>query len=194
MKNIVERMKGVPSAVLVLSAGFIMAASTSLNTAIVISVAVFASLMLSALVMCLLGKVIPTYAKLPVYILVTTGFVSLIHMLLQAYYPAAVETLGVYIATLAVSLVAFGEANKKQKTSVLDALLTGVLFVVIMIVCALIREALGNATIGGEPVEFLEEYKIPTLASTFGGYIVLAVVMALINKITGMNKDAKEDN
>ena len=62
-----------------------------------------------------------------------------------------------------------------------------------MVVCALIRETLGNATIWEQPIEFLQNYKVTALAGAFGGYVVLAIVIALINKITGLHHH-KEEN
>ena len=192
MNKIVARLKGVPSALLVVGAGFIMAAGADLRAAVGMSAAVLVSLVLSALVMTLLKKVIPAYAKLPAYLLVVTGFVSLSTMLLQAYFPVAAEILGVQLAALAVSLVAF-RGTEGKSFCVCDALTTGLFFMVLMAVCALIREVLGNATVWGQPIAFLQEYKIATLAGVFGGYLVLAIVLAVINKITGLNAE-KEDN
>ena len=186
MKKIATRLKGVPSVLLVVGAGFIMAAGSDLRAAVGMSIAVFASLVLSALAMTLLSKVIPAYAKLPAYLLVITGFVSLISMLLQAYFPAAADVLGVQLAALAVSLVAFRGTQEDQTFAVSDALITGVFFAVLMVVCALIREVLGNATLWGQPIAFLQSFKISTLAGAFGGYLVLSVVLAVINKLTGI--------
>jgi len=192
MNKIVARLKGVPSALLVVGAGFIMAAGADLRAAVGMGAAVLLSLVLSALVMTLLNKVIPAYAKLPAYLLVVTGFVSLSTMLLQAYFPVAAEILGVQLAALSVSLVAFRGAEDKS-FCVCDALVTGLFFLVLMAVCALIREALGSASIWGQPIAFLQEYKISTLAGVFGGYLVLSVVLAVVNKLTGLNQE-KEDN
>ena len=65
-----------------------------------------------------------------------------------------------------------------------------------MVACALIREVIGNASIWGQPIEFLQDYKISAIAGAFGGYLVLAIVMAIINKLTGLHHhlEEKEDN
>jgi len=192
MNKIVARLKGVPSALLIVGAGFIMAAGADLRAAVGMSVAVLLSLVLSALTMTLLNKVIPAYAKLPAYLLVVTGFASLTTMLLQAYFPVAAEFLGVQLAALSVSLVAFRGTGDKN-FCVWDALATGLFFTVLMVVCALIREALGSASVWGQPIAFLQAYKISTLAGVFGGYLVLAMVLAVVHKLTGLNEE-KEDN
>lgn len=191
MKKITALLKGVPSALLMIGVGFIMFAGSDLKAALAMSAAVLVSLLLTSVAMKLLDKVIPDYAKLPAYLLVITGFVSVSTMLLQAFFPVGAEMLGVQLAALSVSLVA---VQKDSKTAtVKDALVTGVLFAVLMVVCALLREVLGSAAIWGQPIAFLQNYKISTLAGAFGGYLVLAIVLAVINKITGLNAE-KEDN
>jgi hypothetical protein len=53
-----------------------------------------------------------------------------------------------------------------------------------MVVAALFREVLGNASFCGNKIEFLNDYKISALAGAFGGYLVLAIITAVMNKIT----------
>ena len=196
-------LKGTPSILLVLGAGFVMASSADIRAALGMGAAVLVSMLLSSIVISALHKVIPAYAKLPAYLLIITGFVSMIGMLMQAWFPEVVNMLGVHLATLAVSAVIYRDAEEVadhngEMTSIKTALVTGLFFTVIMVVCALFREVLGNATIWGHPIEFLKDYKISTLAGSFGGYLVLAIVMAVINKLTGLHhhldeNEAKED-
>ena len=197
-------LRGTPSILMFLGAGFVMASSADIRAAIGMGFAVLVSMLLSAVVISALHKIIPSYAKTPVYLLIITGFVSLISMVMQAFSPTVVNMLGVHLATLAVSAVIFRDCEEVadcngEIITIETSLVTGVFFTVVMIVCALIREVLGNATIWGQPIEFLQDYKISALAGAFGGYLVLAIVMAVINKLTGLHKtdeelEAKEDN
>lgn len=197
-------LRGTPSIILVLGAGFVMASSADIRAALGMGAAVLLSMLLSSIVISALHKIIPTYAKLPAYLLIITGFVSLISMLMQAHFPIVVDMLGVHLATLAVSAVIYRDAeevadNNDEATSIKTALVTGLFFTVVMVACALIREVVGNASIWGQPIEFLQDYKISTIAGAFGGYLVLAIVMAVINKLTGLHhhleeNEEKEDN
>ena len=191
-------LKGTPSVLLVLGAGFVMASSADIRAALGMGAAVLLSMLLSSIVVSALHKIIPTYAKLPAYLLIITGFVTLIGMLMQAWFPGVVEMLGVHLATLAVSAVIYRDAEEVadhngEMTSIKTALVTGVFFTVIMVVCALVREVIGNASIWGEPIEFLQDYKISAIAGAFGGYLVLAIVMAVINKLTGLHHHLDEN-
>ena len=191
-------LKGTPSVLLVLGAGFVMASSADIRAALGMGAAVLVSMLLSSIVISALQKIIPTYAKLPAYLMIITGFVSLISMLMQAHFPIVVDMLGVHLATLSVSAVIYRDAEEvadhnNESTSIKTALVTGMFFTVVMVACALVREVLGNATIWGQPIEFLQDYKITALAGAFGGYLVLAIVMAVINKITGLHHHLEEN-
>ena len=197
-------LKGTPSILLVLGAGFVMASSADIRAALGMGAAVLLSMILSSLVVWALNKVLPNYAKMPAYLLIITGFVSLISMLMQAFFPIVVDMLGVHLSTLAVSAVIYRDAEEVADltdgaTSIKTALVTGMFFTVVMVICAVVREIFGNASFWGMPIEFLQNYKISALAGAFGGYLVLAIVMAVINKLTGLHhhleeNEEKEDN
>ncbi len=195
-------LKGTPSILLALGAGFVMASSADIRAALGMGVAVLLSMLLSSIVVCAIHKFLPWYAKLPAYVLIITGFVTLISMLMEALFPIVVNMLGVHLATLSVSAVVYRDTEEVADhesfgNSEITALVTGVFLTVVMAVCALIREVLGNATIWGVEIPFLSDYKISALVGAFGGYLVLAIVLAIINKISGINHDEdeeKEDN
>ena len=191
-------LKGTPSALLVLGAGFVMASSHDIRAALGMGAAVLVALLLSSIVISALHKIIPAYAKLPAYLMIITDFDSLISMFMEAHFPEIVDMLGVHLAALAVSAVIYRDAEEVadhngEATSIKTAIVTGIFFTVVMVVCAVIREILGNATFWGKPVAFMENYKISTLASVFGGYLVLAIVMAIINKITKLHHHLDEE-
>lgn len=192
-------LRGTPSALLVLGAGFVMASSADIRAALGMSAAVILALLLSAVVVSALHKVIPVYAKMPAYLLIITGFVSLIAMVMEAHFPVVVDMLGVHLATLSVSAVVYRDAEEVadhngEATSIKTALVTGAFFLVVMVVCALIREILGNASFWGKPIAFLQDYKVSALAGAFGGYLVLAIVMASINKITSLHHHLEKED
>lgn len=199
MKDVKQYLlRGTPSLLLPLGAGFVMASSSDIRAALGMGFAVLVSMLLSAIVISALRKVIPEQAHLPIYILIITGFVSLIDMLMQAYVPEVVNMLGVHLAALAVSAVPYRDCEEvaglcNEKTTITVSALTGLFFTVIMVICALVREVLGNASIWGMPISFLNDYKITALAGAFGGYLVLAIVLAVIRKV-GEKFAAKEEN
>lgn len=198
-KKTSKLLSGTPSMLLAIGAGFVMASSADLRAALAMGAAVLIALFCSSIVVKLIYKLLPAYVKLPAYLLIITGFVSLLQMLMQAYFPVATSLLGVHLATLSVSAVVFRNAENidehehEHVPSLRTAVVTGIFFTVIMVVCALIREVLGNASILGHSIGFLSDYKVSSLAGAFGGYLVLAIVLAAINKIFGLQKMIEEN-
>ena len=192
MKNFFKSclLRGTPSMVLALGAGFVMASSADIRAALGMGAAVLVSMILTSIVVSAIHKFIPAYAKLPVYLLIITGFVSIIEMIMEAFFPIVVNMLGAHLAALAVSAVIYRDAEEVadsngEWSSIKTALTTGIFLTVIMVICALIRETLGNATLWGKEIAFLANYKVSALAGAFGAYIVLACVLAAIKKLTG---------
>ena len=190
-------LRGTPSILLVLGAGFVMASSADIRAALGMGAAVLVSMLLSSIVISALHNIIPAYAKIPVYLMIITGFVSLISMVMQAFFPIVVDMLGVHLATLSVSAVIYRDCEEVadhngEIVSIKTALVTGAFFTVVMVICSLIREILGNGSFWGIEIAFLQNYKISALAGAFGGYLVLSIVMATINKITGLHYHHEE--
>lgn len=191
-------LRGTPSMVLALGAGFVMASSADIRAALGMGAAVLVSMLLTSIVVSAIHKFIPAYAKLPAYLLIITGFVSIIQMLMQAFFPVVVDMLGAHLAALAVSAVIYRDAEEvadhhTEWTAIRTALTTGIFLTVIMVICALIREILGNATIWGNEITFLADYKVSALAGAFGGYLVLACVLAAIKKLTGAEEHLEQE-
>ena len=201
MKNFFRAclLRGTPSMVLALGAGFVMASSADIRAALGMGAAVLVSMLLTSIVVSAIHKFIPAYAKLPVYLIIITGFVSIIEMLMEAFFPIVVNMLGAHLAALAVSAVIYRDAEEVadhngEKTSIQTALATGIFLTVIMVVCALIREVLGNASIWGTEIPFLANYQVSALAGAFGGYLILAFVLAAIKKLTGAEEHLAEED
>ena len=198
MSNKIYMLRKTPSPLLVLAAGFVMASSSNVQAALGMGVAVVLTLLLSSIVISAIRKIIPNMAKLPAYVLIITGFVTLIDMLMQAHFPEIVDMLGVHLACLAVSAVAFRDAEEVagchgEFESITVSLVTGGFLTAIMVICAIIREFFGSASIFGINVTFMNDYKISALAGAFGGYIVLAITLAAIRKLGAVINKNKEE-
>lgn len=188
---------GAPDALLTMAAAIVMVSSADLRAAAGMSIAVLVSILFSSVIIPAVSRLIPRKVWLPANLLIITGVVSLVSMLLQAHFPVAVNLLGVYVAALAASPVMFREAetpeNSGEALTIRTALVTAVYLSAVMFVCALIREALGSATLWGHPIAFLAPVKIPILSGAYGGYLVMAIVMAVLNAVTAPRKRKEED-
>ena len=164
-----------------------LGASATVPGALGMSAAVIGVLLLSALVLGLLRGLIPSGARLPAAVLVVAGFASAAQMLLHAFLPSVYEMLGFWAAVLAVDLMLFAAAEDAAEfglgKGLVNALLSGVIFAVFVLILAAVRELFGAASLCGNPVEALASYKIPLLGQSSGGLIVFAILLAIVNRI-----------
>ncbi len=175
-----------PVTLLFLGAVPALGASVSVQGALGMSAAVIGVLLLSALVLGALRGLIPSGARLFAAVIVVAGFASAAQLLLHAFLPSAYEMLGFWAAILAVDLMLFAAAEDAAEyglgKGLLNALISGVIFAVFVLILAAIRELFGAAALGGMAVEALEPYKIPLLLKSSGGLVVFAILLAIVNK------------
>ncbi|MEG1269131.1 MAG: electron transport complex subunit E, partial [Oscillospiraceae bacterium] len=101
-----------------------------------------------------LRKVIPDKVRIPAYITIIAGFVTIIQMLIQAFSPALNEMLGIYLPLIVVNCIILGRAEMfASKNPVLDSALDGLGmglgFTLTLLVMGTIREIIGAGTIFG---------------------------------------------
>lgn len=176
-----------PVTLLFLGAAPALAASNSVLSALGMSAAVLGVLLCSALVLGLLRKLIPAEAKLGAALLVVAGFASMAQLMLQAFLPAAYAMLGFYAAILGVDLMLFGGAenacDEGLGKGLLNALISGLIFALFVLILASVRELFGAASFAGKAVEALGDYKIPLLIQPAGGLIVFGILLAIVNRL-----------
>ena len=129
-----------------------LAVSTSVNNALGMSAATFIVLLGSNVVISPLRKQIPEDIHIPAYIVIIASFVTLVDIVMQAYFPALSKSLGIFIPLIVVNCIILGraEAFASKNTvgaSAVDAIAMGIGFAVGLIAIALVREVLGAGTI-----------------------------------------------
>lgn len=182
-------VKENPVLVLILGTCPTLAMSSNVITAIAMGISATIVLICSNVVISLLRKLIPDQVRIPSYIVIIAGFVTLVQMLLNAYLPSLYEMLGVYLALIVVNCIILGRAEMyASKNGVLDSALDGlgmgIGFIIALFAMATIREVFGNASFANLPIKFLEPYKISILTQAPGGFFVYGCMIALVNKIS----------
>lgn len=182
-------LKENPVLVLVLGTCPTLAMSVSVINAIAMGLAATAVLICSNAVISLVRKIIPDTVRIPCYIVIIAGFVTLVQMLMEAYLPDLYEMLGVYLALIVVNCIILGRAemfaNKHNVfESALDGLGMGFGFTLALLAMSIVREVLGNASFAGMKIGFLQNYKIPILTAPPGGFLVFGCMIALVAFIT----------
>ena len=182
-------LKENPVFVLVLGTCPTLATTTNLVGAFGMGIAALVVLLCSNVLISLLRKVIPDTVRIPCYIVIIAGFVTIVEMIVHAYFPALYDMLGVYLALITVNCIILGRAEmfagkNSVGKSALDGIGMGAGFTLALCAMALIREVFGNASFAGIPLTFLEPYKIQFLVKAPGGMLVYGLLIALVYVIT----------
>lgn len=130
-----------------------MAITTTLFNGIGMGLSVTIILICSNVLISLLRKVIPGSIRIAAYVVIISGFVTMVDLLLQAFVPALSESLGVFIPLIVVNCIILGRAEAfASKNGVLasavDGLTQGLGYTVALVVMCIIREFLGSGTFG----------------------------------------------
>jgi electron transport complex protein RnfE len=167
-----------------------LAVTTSVASGIGMGIATIFVLLGSNLVTSLLRNFIPTKVRIPAYIVIVATFVTIVGMVMQAFFPAIYQALGIFIPLIVVNCIVLARievfASKNPvATSVADALGMGIGFTLALVLLASIREILGSGSwLGFNVTGALFEPAIIMLLPP-GAFIALGLMMALLNKFTG---------
>lgn len=191
-------LKENPVLVLILGTCPTLAVTTNVFGAFGMGVATLAVLICSNILISLLRKVIPDTVRIPCYIVIIAGFVTVVQMLVHAFFPDLYEMLGVYLALIVVNCIILGRAEMfASKNSVgrsaLDGLGMGVGFTLAICAIATVREVLGAASFAGIAIPFLADYKIEFLVKAPGGMVVYGLMIAAVYALTAGKSPKKKE-
>ena len=178
-----------PVFVLILGTRPTLATSTTVIGAIGMGLAATAVLICSNMVISMLRRFIPDTVRIPCYIVIIAGFVTVVEMFIHAYLPSLYETLGVYLALITVNCIILGRAEmfagkNTVFKSALDGVGMGLGFTLALLSIATIREVIGAGTFAGIEIPVLVDYKIEFLQKTPGGFLVYGIMIAVVYKLT----------
>ncbi len=188
-----------PVLVLVLGTCPTLAQTGSIISALSMGIAATLVLICSNVVISALRNIIPDTVRIPCYIVVIAGFVSVVQMLMHAYLPSLYDMMGVYLALIVVNCIILGRAEMfARKNGILDSALDGagmgVGFLIALLAMAFIREVFGAGTFAGIPIPFLKDFNLPMLTSAPGGFLVFGILIAVVNKIGPKKGEEKRKN
>lgn len=188
-------LKENPTLVTLLGMCPTLAITTMASNAIGMGAAATFVLICSNVAISLLKKVIPNQVRLPSFIVIIAGFVTLVGFVLQAYAPAIYDALGIYLPLITVNCIILGRAemfaNKNGvAASALDGAGMGIGFTLALLAVGSVREILGGGTWFGIQIcpDFIQPMTIFILPA--GGFFVLGCVIALVNRLS--NRKPKE--
>ena len=192
MNKLANLTKGIikenPVLVLVLGTCPTLATSTQAANAIGMGIAATVVLICSNMAISALRKIIPDMVRIPAYIVVIAGFVSVVQMLVKAYMPALDSALGIYLPLIVVNCIILGRAEMYASKngvidSAIDGLGMGIGFTLALLLMATLREIPGAGTWFGMRI-IPEGYQISIMTLAPGGFFVFGSLIALVAKIS----------
>ena len=182
-------IKENPVLVLLIGTCPTLATSSSASNGLGMGLSTTAVLIAANVVISLLRKVIPDKVRIPCYIVVIAGFVTVVQFLLEAYGPALYKSIGLFIPLIVVNCIILGRAEAfANKNTVFDSALDGIGmglgFTLTLTVMGTIRELLGAGTWFGMTVFGSWFTPIGFFNLAPGGFFVFGVLIAVLNVLT----------
>ena len=192
-----EFKKGIwqKNPVLVLNLGLCpaIAVTTSVINSLWMALALTFVLVFSNMLVSLLKNYIPSRIRIPVYITIIATLVTIVELILNAFYPGIYKSLGIYIPLLTVNCLILGRAEAFASKngifiSVLDGLGIGAGFALILFFLGALREILGaNTFFGYTVIKGMQPSSMMILAP--GAFLTLGIMLWGINAVNSRKKD-----
>lgn len=159
-----------------------IAITTNIQDAICMGLSVIFVLFFSNLIISCIKKIVPNEIRIPVYIVIIASLVTVVKLILKAYFAEIDEALGVFISLIVVNCLILGRAESFASKnnpidSMIDALGMGLGFTVSIMIIAAIRQGLSKF--------------MPVFATTVGGFLILGLILGVIQSAKNVFIDKK---
>ncbi|QIB26602.1 electron transport complex subunit RsxE [Caloranaerobacter azorensis] len=165
-----------------------LAVTTTASDAMAMGLATTTVLISSNFVISLLRKFIPSKIRIPSYIVIVAGFVTLIDIFMHAYAIDLYRSLGLFIPLIVVNCLILGRAESFASKnnpidSIADGIGMGLGFTWALTLLGIVRELLGAGSIFGVQI-FGEAFK-PAIIMILppGAFLALGILIGLFNWI-----------
>jgi len=170
-----------------------LAVSTSLVNAIGMGAATTFVLLGSNILVSLFRKLIPSNIRIPAFIVIIATFVTIVELIMQAYFPALNKALGIFIPLIVVNCIILGRAEAFASKnpvfpSILDALGMGIGFTGALALLGAAREILGAGTIWGYHILGAGFNPVIIMILPPGAFIALGLFLGFFNSLAKKRK------
>ena len=169
--------------------------STTVRSGLMLGAAVFFVQVFSSLTISLIKNFIHPRIRIPTYTLVIATWVTVIDLVLAAYFPAAYAEVGIFIklivafAIITMRLEMFA-CKESVSDSVVDGIGMGFGFLLGMVCLGFVRELIGNGTVLGYDVLGVKPFMFFILPCA--GFFVVGLMMAFFNWIEARYRERME--
>ncbi|MCL1997068.1 MAG: electron transport complex subunit RsxE [Defluviitaleaceae bacterium] len=165
-----------------------------------LGVIILVSLIMTNTIIAIVGKFVPDEIRIPAYITIIAGVITIMEMMVHAFMPDLFAALGVFLSLVVVNCIIMGraEAFAAKNTvlaSIYDAIGNGLGIIFALAVIAFFREFFGRGFVDFGFFRlnvFPQEYAIGFLVQPMGAFLMLGIIVGIMSTIAvGKNNQKK---
>jgi len=175
-----------------------LAVTTTVRNGVAMAIAATAVLVCANVLVSLLRRWIPDQIRIPCYIVIIAGFVTMVEIAMKAVAPPEVnEALGIFIPLIVVNCIILGRAEAFASrsgpvSSLMDGLGVGAGFLLALLAISFVREVVGAGTLWGyrlTPLSLAGVTLVPPvepvmiLSMAPGAFLVIGLLFGLLRWI-----------
>ena len=181
--------KEVPPFRFVLGLCPVLAVTSQVSSALGLGCGVIFVLLISNTLIATFKNSIPPKIRVPVFIVIIASAVTIVELMMEAYFYTLYEVLGIWIPLIVCNclILGRGEAFARKNPvylSIADGLGMGIGFTISLTVLGTVREIIGSGTWFGLNVLPSAYIGFDLLQNPPGAFICLGLLLALINVIS----------
>lgn len=195
MKNLWEGLfKKNPVFILLLGLVPAVAITSTANNGLVLGLVTAGVLFVASIINYALTPVVPVNARSVIKAAVLIVLTVIAHGMLLNLNPQIVADLGIFLPLIVVNSLMFQSfAEERDFGSVVQkAIGQGLGFILALVFIGVLREFLGFGTIFGSQIINTSLPPLALASSVPGGLIIVGLLLALVNKITGQGGELHE--
>ncbi|NYT51994.1 MAG: electron transport complex subunit E [Candidatus Vesicomyosocius endoextente] len=178
----------------------LLAVTNNIVNAIGLGLATTFVLVMSNVTVSIFRHHISKEVRIPIFVLLIASFVTIVELMMQSYFYDLYLILGIFVPLIVTNCAILGraEAFASKNTwdkSILDGLMMGIGFSVVLIILGAMRELIGNGTLFDQSVLLLGDFGNTLSITVFknyqgtllailppGAFIGLGLIVAMKNK------------
>jgi electron transport complex protein RnfE len=177
-----------------------LAVTNSVTNGLAMGVATTFVLLSSGIIASLIKGIVPTKVRIPTYVVIIAGFVTMADLFLKAQFPPISKALGPYVPLIIVNCIILGRvevfaSRHSLGVSIADSFGMGIGFTSTLVVLGAIREILGSGSFFG--LQFLTESIFTpwvVMILPAGAFLTLGLLIGIINFIKSRSKERGHTN
>jgi electron transport complex protein RnfE len=161
-----------------------IAVTTNLKNGLFMGIAVLFVQVMVNLTVSAMRRFIHQRIRLPIFMLVISGWVTVVNLVMDAFVPDVYKEVGLYIQLIVAfaSILARAEmfASKNRiAPSMFDGIGMGLGFLIALVSISVFRELLGRGSLWGIPL--IDDKPLLIVVLPAGGFFAVGILMALFN-------------